>query len=96
MNAPQAYAGRLRKPAEHCSLSWRSSAAWRFDLLVEQLHTREFRSTDCHEEPVLEEHGAAAAGRDWVVVDRFVGSVQTSRVLGQIRLRRYKLCSQTE
>src|SRR6266705_1146320 len=56
MNAPQVYAIRLRKPAEPCALSvsWRSSATWRFDLLVEQLHTREFGSTDCHEEPFLD------------------------------------------
>jgi hypothetical protein len=34
MNAPQVYAQRLREPAEPLiSLTWRSSASWRFDPL---------------------------------------------------------------
>jgi hypothetical protein len=42
---------------------------------------------------VLEEHGAAAAGRDCVVVHRCVGSVRPNRVRGRFRPRRQNLNS---
>jgi len=50
MNAPQVYALGLCKPAEHCSLSWRASASWRFDPLRpcvfrSRTSRRVFRST---------------------------------------------------
>jgi hypothetical protein len=54
MNAPQVHVVRLREPAVHALspgvLRRLGGSTW-FDLLVEQFHTRELGSTDCHEEP---------------------------------------------
>jgi hypothetical protein len=66
MDAPRVYAVRLRMPAEHCSVSLGILRR----LGGSTFYTREFDSTDCHEEPKNRMHEVVSCIHENIDVPR--------------------------